>query len=320
MLRDKYSDDALRSRLSRYDNIVIWGLKHSHSSHRFIFSAYAQAMDRLGVPYVWVDDSDTNGECGPNDLVLIYGASANIERALDGDPYLIDFHVLNKPNTITSLSDETRDRIIASEKRLSDMEHHARDIDGGGEMLDPLTYLCPSKRYLAQPWGSDLHPDEFLPANPNLCSTDVFFNGSVWKSRWGNYEEIEALRAACDKFGLRLFEVSNAETRQNATLIQNSRFAPTIAGRGQAHVNYLACRFFKNISYGQYCFSNVPLSKTLLGRDVVFADDLEKAVRQILSIPGKRWINSVRRQQAFVRKYTIFQHLFLTVSLMQDGF
>jgi hypothetical protein len=37
----------------------------------------------------------------------------------------------------------------------------------------------------------------------------------------------------------------------NVAAIRRSRIAPAIAGRWQVEHNYLPCRMFKNISYGQ---------------------------------------------------------------------
>ena len=319
-IRARYTDSRLHDRLSIYDNIVFWGLKNSHISHKFIFKSYCEVLDRLGVSYHWVDDEAPDRGCGANDLVFIYGGARNLDRAIADDPYIIDFHVLNAPSTNEAISEDVRERIINSPKRMSDIEHHAVTAEDG-ERLDALSHFCPKRRLLAQPWGTDLHPDNFMPAARNFCSTDVVFNGSVWKSRWGNLEEIIALRDACEDHGLDLHELNNAKGLQNTYLIWGSRFAPTIAGRGQAAAGYLACRFFKNISYGQYCFSNVPLARELLENHVVMADsDLGGAVGKILALHPDAWSEGIAHQQQIVGHYTIYHHLFVSLFLLQEGF
>lgn len=317
--RSKYSDDALRRRLKRYDNIIFWGLRDVYHSHRFILKSYCDVLERLGISYTWADDNAPDRSPGPNDLVFIYGMAANLDLAIKGDPYIIDFHVLNAPKTIKGLTTEMRQKILASSKRLSDIEHSYRADDA--VRIDGLSHLSVSTRSLAQPWGTDLHPDDFMPPARNFESSDVIFNGTVWKSSWGNLEEVMSLRAACKKMGLTLHELNNAQGLQNTYLIWGSRFAPTIGGRGQAKANYLACRFFKNVSYGQYCLSNVPLAEEFLeGEVVMVGKDLEAAIGKILHIQPKAWREGVLHQQEIVKRYTIYHHLYLSVSLLQEGF
>ena len=93
---------------------------------------------------------------------------------------------------------------------------------------------------------------------------------------------------------------------QNDITIRNARIAPTIAGRGQAEAGYLACRFFKNISYGQFCLSNVPLACDVLENQLVFLDDIQSGLQELLSKSAAIWKDTVRFQQEKVKLYTIY--------------
>lgn len=323
MHRSDYTDDRLKKLCQHFDHILFYGLKGSTHSHRFIYISYMDALDRLGIAYTWLETGTTNHRFGSNDLVFIHGEAENLDLVMNGNPYLIDMHVFNRPVGIKGLTEATRQRIIDHPKRLSDIEHKARDKDpDSGILFDDLTYYSREMRYLAQPWGTDLHPSDFQKPAINMGVTDVFFIGTVWKSRWGNFDEIVALRAACLKLGLKLREVSNAGGAQNALLIGQSRFAPTIAGRGQAEAGYLACRFYKNISYGQYCFSNVPLAAKVLDNNLVQvegADGIEKATLKMLSLSKTELVEGVRFQQEKISTYTIYHHLYLSLVGLLEG-
>lgn len=322
MHRSDYSDKKLIKYLSSFDHVYLWGLRDSHISHKYIFLAYCNVFERFGIPFCWVDDADPNVEVAQNDLVLIYGNACNLDKVVKGNPYIIDFHVDETSPKYDTLKPEVAAALTETDKRVADKEHVGVTEEEADIVFDVFSKYSKERRTLAQPWGTDRHPDDFAPPSVNFTSSDVVFNGTVWKSHWGNKEEIDALQATCSKLGLDLHLIANARGRQNSILIHNARFAPTIAGRGQAKAGYLACRFFKNISYGQYCFCNVPAAKQILCDDFVFVEDplsTEEAVLQILSMSRKQIEEGVLSQQEKVKEYTIFHHLYLSLGLLLEG-
>ncbi|WP_026377275.1 hypothetical protein [Aestuariibacter salexigens] len=320
--RESYTDEKLCNLILRFKRIFFWGLKDSHLSHRFIFEAYRNVFSRFKIDCFWVDDDDDSVEISRDDLIFVYGRANNLWKVVEASPYIIDFHVDPPAGNEFALDRGLVEAITKSPKRIGDREHTAFSNEQSVTVLDRLSFYCPRRRVLAQPWGTDYHPSEFLKPNPNVSSNLVVFNGTVWKSSWGNHDEIEELKRVCDSFGLDFSQVDNAKSAQNAMLVNSARLSPTVAGRGQVNANYLACRFFKNISYGQYCFTNIGAAREVLNENFLHYKDvreLENAMETYLTLTEKELTEKTLEQQLSVQKFTIYHHLYLCLLILLEN-
>lgn len=92
--------------------------------------------------------------------------------------------------------------------------------------------------------------------------------------------------------------------RKNIYYVRKSRIAPAIAGRWQVQVNYLPCRMFKNISYGQLGITNVRKFKDILGAAFIEGNTIEKLVETGLSLTEREYLDVAKMQQAKIQNHT----------------
>jgi hypothetical protein len=85
--------------------------------------------------------------------------------------------------------------------------------------------------------------------------------------------------------------------------VRFSTSAPAIVGDWQREHEYLPCRMFKNISYGQVGFSNVPKFKDILG-EYCIDGSFEEMIEKVLLLKESEYKELVLRQQEIIKKYT----------------
>ena len=90
----------------------------------------------------------------------------------------------------------------------------------------------------------------------------------------------------------------------NRFFIRLSRIAPAIAGKFQVDINYLPCRMFKNISYGQLGITNVKKFKDILGDSFIEGETIKDLVNTSLSFNEEEYKNLVIKQQERIKPYT----------------
>lgn len=89
----------------------------------------------------------------------------------------------------------------------------------------------------------------------------------------------------------------------NQLLIRNSRLAPAVAGKWQVNHDYLTCRMFKNISYGQLGLTNIQKFSVIID-DKLVSNKLEDIISYALSLNKNKYKESVKEQQSVIRDYT----------------
>lgn len=304
--RDTYSNKAVLDLSRQFGKIILWGLTSSTHTHFYVFLAYFRVCKLLGLNIEWVSESDENAELiQSNDMVFIHGSTnCLIRKVLERGPIIVDFHVDQNRERLGDLLD-----IVACyPRRITERERH----EPNSEFLDPLTSFSPASNILTQPWGSDLVLSEFEPPAHVYWSDKLYWIGSWWKNEhWGNYDEIEELISACKAADLKFIQLTDCATSQNRLFVRQSRLGPAIAGAGQARQNYLACRFFKNISYGQFCVSNVRKSQEVLAGTAIYSDSVLEAIGMALDVNQKKADELVRFQQQCIRNYTVAAHLYI---------
>jgi hypothetical protein len=157
---------------------------------------------------------------------------------------------------------------------------------------------------LIQPWGTDLLFENFK--KPVFQKNNfVFWIGSVWNNRQnqGNIFVIREFKKVLEKFSLKFIHLRFIPNFLNIFFIRLSRIAPAIAGAWQVEHDYLPCRMFKNISYGQVGFSNVKKFADLLQENNI-SGSLEDMTKRVLELNKKEYQELVLRQQAKIKNYT----------------
>lgn len=286
--------------------IVIWGLRTKWHTHRFIHKAFYENAKKLGYETIWVEDEKKNQKyIKPGDLIIMADPVGKMipEKTKFEDYNLVPrkdvFYCLHNVNNVF------KDKLDPD--TIINLQYYYNEVPKipNIEKWGPVTYFDKESRTLFQPWGTNLLAEEFKKPVFNNNSF-VFWVGSVWNDKLnrGNINEIQGLREALSKLGLRFINLRFVPDWLNIFLIRKSRIAPAIAGKIQVDVDYLPCRMFKNISYGQLGLTNVKKFKDILGDSFVEGDSAEELIKNALSFSRDEYLNKVKSQQEIVKNYT----------------
>jgi len=287
-----------------YNKIIIWGLKKRYHTHRYIHQSFYETAKKLGWNVLWVEDESSNAHLiESGDLVISSRVSGKMipEKKVFED-YALPikdgvFYCLHNYGSVFIEKLQPKQYII--------LQVYTRPVEVGTIKLDSVRFLDKTKRTLYQPWGTDLLPEEFK--KPTFSTLPfIFWIGSVWDNaaHQGNKQEIEKLRAVLQKHKIRLIPLRLIPEWLSIFLIRHSRLAPAIVGNFQREVDYLPCRAFKNISYGQLTFTNCAKFNELLNGATVFGATTEELVGSALKLSPSQYKEIILAQQAVIKNYT----------------
>ncbi len=248
---------------------MIWGHPiHSHT-HSYVHEGFARAFRWLGAETVWTADPlALRGLDLAGTLFLTEG------QALGELPLRRDCHYV--------LHNVDHRRYAAIADRVLSLQVHddsirARHASGGTvEKLNEYTFVDGAggaPLTLHQPWATDLLPHELdldvgVPAprprsklgawirRRRSSGSSAAWVGTIGRGEYGNADQIEPFRRACEQAGVTFVHRQNIARAQHIALVRRSRVAPAIAGRWQLEHGYVPCRIFKNISYGRLGVTN----------------------------------------------------------------
>jgi hypothetical protein len=296
-MQDYNSDYKYLSKLkNKYKKIIIWGVKEARpgDSFHFIHLHFNNAFKHMGYEPIWVDDYKENRELiTPGSFVMGFNLAGENLPVVKGVDYC-----LHNFDEVGNIHDE-----IGSKNNIR-LQVYTNKSKKAKEKWGEVRYFDPKTRTLFQPWGTDLMPENFLsPVFPKL-SPFMFWVGSVWNdaNNQGNIEDINKLKSVLSNYNI-IFKQARVSDNIAKKLIRLSRLAPAIAGRWQVENNYLPCRMFKNVSYGQLGITNVPTLQKLFGSDFA-GNDIERLIEQGLKMNRSKAIEIVRNQQQICKNYT----------------
>jgi hypothetical protein len=179
-----------------------------------------------------------------------------------------------------------------------------------GEKLGSCRYWLAENRTLTQPWGTDLFAEEFYEPVFNASSREAVFVGAVWNTDGqGNAAEITELKEVLHANGLRFVHRTQISEEEMIALIRAARLAPAFAGFWQEANNYLPCRVFKNVSYGQLALTNVPRFFDLFDGCSLLAESVPDLIGEALTLKRDPYMSMVLDQQRVVSKFTYRESL-----------
>lgn len=301
--------EELKINSKKFNKIVIWGLKTKWHTHRFIFQAYYSTLKKAGISVVWVDDDKKNIKViEKNDLII--SASGVYGKMVPEKKSLSDYNLPIRDDIFYCLHGENlffREK-LKKEKNL-ELFFFSSQAEKFKKISDAV-YFDEDKRNLYQPWGTNLLPNEFK--KPVFRKNRlVFWVGSIWndKNNHGNKEEIEKFINICKKNKLKFIQVRFVPNFLNEFFVRFSRIAPAIGGKRQVEVNYLPCRMFKNISYGQLGFSNIKKFNEIFKNCNFYNQDIDITVESVLRLNKEEYFDIVKKQQEICKNYTIAHNL-----------
>lgn len=291
-----------RDALRRFKKVIVWGFnKNDSDTFRHINETFYQTLKRLEIPCLWLEDKVKNKQyVEKGDLVIGVNVQSSHLPIETGAYYCLH----NFDLTIAKKIDK---------KHYLKLQVYTSSADTGTKKLGIARRFDSKHRILYQPWGTDLWPNNFYAPIRRKYLPFTFWVGSIWQNEFGqgNEQQINELRNSLLKHKILLLHPNNVSDKNNVTLTRISRIAPAVAGTWQVNNNYLPCRMFKNISYGQLGITNVPKFKEIFEDRLLYNADIHTLVEAALSITDRQWFDYLRYQQEVVRnEYTYVNSLY----------
>ena len=305
------SAEAIRH-ARRFRKVVIWGLRRWWHSHRFIHQGFFQTFRYLRIPVVWTDFSDDPGIIEPGDFVITSNAYG---RGIPRDTTLAPlrngaFYCFHGYAHSGYDGDDRLPRHEIDRAHSLNLEVYTDRAKLASHQWDTVTHFDKPSKTLYQPWGTNLSAERFrAPVTPR--SPFVFWVGAIWNNdlNQGNRAEIAELRSVLRHRSLRFVHLKFIPDWVSIAAIRRSRVAPAIAGRWQVENNYLPCRMFKNISYGQVGISNVPQFCDIYRNCTIPGRSISELIDNALSLSSKDVVEVVKAQQKITREHTYVQKI-----------
>jgi len=294
---------------------VIWGLRGSSHTSRYVHAGFHDAFLRAGWESVWVDDAQSNAHLiRPGSLVLALGSQARYLPTVSAAKYVL----------------HNFDSTSGFEKPLHHLNLQVYTNQAKGQRVGKgLAFYDPKSKTLAQPWGLPDGNGPYLSPNPHPGNVEYWI-GSIWNNALGqgNQKEIGEYKAALASAKIsfvhagsqrrrsllpsvpilraladRLGRTSELGEQESKVKVNESPVGATIVGSWQREVGYLPCRLFKNLAAGQPIFSNSNFSAAF-GEFQVHSSDIEQLVEWRLSLSQSRAKDLVNGAQTYLDEYT----------------
>ena len=253
--------------------VIIWGLKNTRNSLRFIHKGFYENFVKLGYETYWVDDKPNNQEINSGVFFVSNVASQHIKFEKNS------IYILHNMNLTKSESDRLADNNI----KYLNLQVYTKDSKGV-KIDNANTLFSQSTNTLFQPWGTPLLPNEWFDYVPKNRSRLEWWIGAVWNNslNQGNVDTIRKYRKLLLKYNTILIRRGGSRLRingisdfNNSRLIRNSRFGCTIVGEWQRRSSYIPCRLFKNLSFGIPPISNMNPPESFTNK-LGFMSDIEQ--------------------------------------------
>ena len=298
-----HSEMELRREIGKFNKVVVWGLKTSEHTHAHIHRHFFDVLEKIGARAVFVDDSSRNAVAvESNDLVVAVDVAISQMPVTDGVYYCLH----NCPDDIH--------RRIAPARNIR-LQTYMSSAKQTGERWDEVTFFDSATRTLYQPWATDLLASEFKEPILHRSGSIVFWVGSIWDDALGrgNVNEIQMLKDVLEARGIRFVHLRGISDSLNVRYVRNSFIAPAIVGRWQVANNYLPCRMWKNISYGQLGVSNVRKFDDVFEDCTVKGRSIEELIDNTLSLPFSTYRDMICRQQEIVKSRHTYVNRLLSI-------
>lgn len=252
--------------------VVIWGDKlHTHT-HSYIHQAFYKTFKHMGYETYWLDNTDNISHLEFRQTLFLTEWQADEKMPIRDDCYYV-VHNLKMPRNghISPRLDKYQSLIEAG--RCINFRPTHNMIPRDAIETEPYIFYCFPTETLYIPWATDLLPHEIdlvkAQIKASTRSTVINVVGTY-------YPEINEFKNVAAKNGIQFKFHSRKSIEENKRLIQESYIAPAIVTDLQQTIDYIPCRIFKNISYGQFGVTNSRVTNELFGNRLVFSEDKTK--------------------------------------------
>jgi hypothetical protein len=259
------------------ERFIIWGLRNSRHSHRYIHKGYFETLRRLNVEALWLDDLEKNRESiRSGDFVLAAGVACNYLPISHKVKYVL--HNVDNPNF----------QEVAKKLNLQ-----VFTTDSRGEKIDETIALWDQKeKTLYQPWGLPEPREDWLTPQRSKSKKENWI-GAIWDNELhqGNREQLAIYAATLKIHGIRFkrlggtrsISIEGLSSRNSFDKVNQSAIGAAVVGEWQKKSGYIPCRAFKNIAAGAIPISNANMTH-VFGSDYIHISDLEELVEYSLGL------------------------------------
>lgn len=286
--------------------LVIWGLKNVYHTHRHIHKAFYENAEKLGYDVIWIEDDIKNQKYIKSGDIVI--ASEVCGKMIPKKTVFEDYNLPIRDDVkycLHNYSDIFKEKL--NKNNYINLAVYHNEAGKSDIKIDTLRYFNTNTKTLYQPWGTDLLFENFKKPTFNK-NKFVFWIGSIWNNEQnqGNIKQIDELKNVLIKNNLRFKQLRFIPDFLNIFFIRISRIAPAIAGQYQVDINYLPCRMFKNISYGQLGITNVQKFSDILGDEFIINNNqnTETIINKVLNLSEEEYKKKVLMQQENIKNYT----------------
>jgi len=284
----------------KHKKFIVWGYPlHSHT-HSYVHSAIVKAAKSIGLDTYWFDDGNYPSKDGfdyEDCLFFTEGYADDHIPILDSSTYMV--HVCRNPKKYLEKEARLID-IRYNVKEIFDVNYHYVRGDNVEKINDCLYYeklqndsgltnrqfegkhINYEAIYLT--WATDLLPSEILDEYVEIPRQNrVIWLGTLSES---NLKEVRPFAQACADNGVQFLHNDPWSSPMSFTdamhATQVSYLSPDIRGSGDHDLHtgtnhlktgYVACRQFKNISYGQLGMTNSSEAHRVLEELTIFNED-----------------------------------------------
>jgi len=293
---------------------VIWGLRSSSHTSRYVHAGFHDAFLRAGWESAWVDDAHSNAHLiKSGSLVLALGSHSQYLPTVTGAKYVL----------------HNFDSTSGFEKPPNHLNLQVYTNQAQGQRIgEALAFYDHKSRTLSQPWGVPDSNAPYLSFNPHPTSVEYWI-GSIWNNALGqgNRRELGEYQAALASAKISfvragsqrrsflpsvpilrpladwLGRTSELGEHESQVKIHESPVGAAIVGSWQREAGYLPCRLFKNLAAGQPVFTNSNFSATF-GEFQESSASIEQLVERRLSLSHWKGKEMVKGAQTYLDHYT----------------
>lgn len=256
---------------------IIWGLRNTRHSHRYIHKGFFETIKRNELSVYWLDDKKQNQSIvKEGDVVITAGVACRFLPVVKGAYYVLH-------NVESSKSNQISNKIF-----LQVLTHDSK----GQKIGNSVATWSSSENTLYQPWGLP-EPPNFWLNPPRERTNKENWIGAVWDNelKQGNKDVIHLYMASLKQNGIkfkrfggtRSISLGGLSSTKALQKVNQSAIGAAIVGDWQKKNGYVPCRAFKNIASGAVPISNSNLT-SIFGDAYLHADSIVELVELALNL------------------------------------
>ena len=250
--------------------VVIWGDKlHSHT-HSYIHQAFYRTFRHMGYETYWLDNNDNVSHIDFKNALFITEWQADAKMPVRDDCFYAVHNIKVTRIGFVSPRIERYQSLIENGRCINFRPTHNM-IPRDAIKMDPYIFYCFPTETLFMPWATDLLPHEIDQVKNKIQQQKMRKN--VINLIGTHYSDIDEFQAIAASHGIPFKFHTKKSIQENIELIQESYIAPAIVTDLQQTFDYIPCRIFKNISYGNFGVTNSRVTQELFGNRLIFSEN-----------------------------------------------